>query len=413
MSECNATISVRDSFPADWRLVRLGEVCDVVSGQVDPTASEFRHLPHVNGQNIESGTGRLLNVNTAAEDGMISGKYLFAPGDVLYSKLRPYLRKVAIVDFRGVCSADMYPLRPNPGVLDSAFFAWLLLSDEFTDYADELSRRARMPKLNRRQLFDWYIPLPPLAEQKRIAGILKEQLAAVECVRCAAQTQLEAAQSLPAAYLREVFGSDEAKTWPRIALKVIANIRGGVQKTPARNPVAFHRPYLTVRNVQRGHLDLSQLERFELTPAELTTLRLQRGDLLIVEGNGSLNHIGRNAIFEGDIDDCVHQNHIIRVRLDLARANSRFISRYLNSSDGMAQMVEKARTTSGLFSLSAEKVASLTVPLPPINVQGEVVHSITDELTTSERLVSALTEQLKVVDELSGALLRQAFQGRL
>lgn len=94
-----STTNSRDSFPADWRMVKLGEVCDVVSGQVNPTLPEYRDLPHVNGKNIESGTGRLRHVNTAAEDGMTSGKYLFSDGDVLYSKLRPYLRKVALVDF--------------------------------------------------------------------------------------------------------------------------------------------------------------------------------------------------------------------------------------------------------------------------------------------------------------------------
>lgn len=254
---------------------------------------------------------------------------------------------------------------------------------------------------------------PPLAEQKRIAGILKEQMAAVERARAAAQAQLEAAQSLPAAYMREVFDSAQARKWPRVGLKVIASIRGGVQKTPARNPVSFHRPYLTVRNVQRGYLDLSQLERFELSLVELDTLRLQRGDLLIVEGNGSLNHIGRNAIFEGDIEDCVHQNHIIRVRLDSSRASPRFVSRYLNSPAGMAQMIEKAQTTSGLFSLSAEKVSGLTVPLPPIDVQDDVLRSITEELAVSDRLIAKVTEQIEFVDGLSSAFLRQAFRGKL
>lgn len=98
----------------EWPRYALGEVSSIVAKQVDPTIPAYSALPHVNGENIESGTLRLKNIKTAAEDGMTSGKYMFEAGDVLYSKLRPYLRKVALVNFDGLCSADMYPLKADP-----------------------------------------------------------------------------------------------------------------------------------------------------------------------------------------------------------------------------------------------------------------------------------------------------------
>jgi len=165
---------------------------------------EFGKLPHVNGENVESGTCRLAGVRTAAEDGLISGKYLFEPGDVLYSKLRPYLRKVVVAEFRGVCSADMYPIRVKLDV-DPRFLAWTLLSRDFTEYADRESRRARMPKLNRDQLFSWMCSLPPINEQRRIVALLEEQMAAVERARAAAEAQVAAINALPAALLRRAF----------------------------------------------------------------------------------------------------------------------------------------------------------------------------------------------------------------
>jgi type I restriction enzyme S subunit len=169
---------------------------------------EFGSLPHVNGENIESGTCRLLYLHTAREDGMTSGKYLFEPGAVLYSKLRPYLRKVTVADFRGVCSADMYPIQANAKILIPRFLAWLLVSNEFTKYADEESRRARMPKLNREQLFAWEAPIPPLAEQKRIAATLGEQMAAAEKTRTDLEEQLARINALPAALLRRAFSGE-------------------------------------------------------------------------------------------------------------------------------------------------------------------------------------------------------------
>jgi type I restriction enzyme S subunit len=188
-----------------WNRRKLGEVCEIIARQVDPKIPEYGALPHVNGENIESGTCQLLYLNSAAEEGMTSGKYLFDAGDVLYSKLRPYLRKVVVADFRGVCSADMYPIKVNQGVLDSHFLSWVLVSDEFTQYADEESRRARMPKLNREQLFAYDAPIPTLDEQRQIAAFMKDKIEQTKQIITTLESQLAEINHLPASLLREAF----------------------------------------------------------------------------------------------------------------------------------------------------------------------------------------------------------------
>lgn len=102
--------------------------------------------------------------------------------------------------------------------------------------------------------------------------------------------------------------------WCWATLDQISEIQGGLQKTPERRPVSHFCPYLRVANVLRARLDLTNVHNFELTQAELKRLRLQLGDLLIVEGNGSPTEIGRCAKWGGEIPDCIHQNHIIRSR---------------------------------------------------------------------------------------------------
>jgi restriction endonuclease S subunit len=195
-------------LPDGWRWVKLGDVIEVVSGQVDPKEPRYRDLPHVNGENIESGTGRLLTIRSAAEDRMTSGKYFFEAGVVLYSKLRPYLKKAAIADFRGLCSADMYPILPKHDELTLSFLLQILLSEPFTTYAESESQRARMPKLNRDQLFAYAAPLPPLPKQKQIAAILREQMSVVENTRAAAQEELNTINALRAALLRRAFNGE-------------------------------------------------------------------------------------------------------------------------------------------------------------------------------------------------------------
>jgi type I restriction enzyme S subunit len=190
---------------SEWEMTRLSEICSVVEGQVDPREPEYANLPHVNGENIESGTGRILETKSAAEDGLISGKYLFEPGMVLYSKLRPYLRKVAVAPFRGVCSADMYPITFDAARADSQFALWSLLAGPFTRYAVKKSERARMPKLNRDQLYGWEMPLPPLEKQRSIAVDLAARLAEAGRLTTILRDELAAIDALPAALLREAF----------------------------------------------------------------------------------------------------------------------------------------------------------------------------------------------------------------
>jgi type I restriction enzyme S subunit len=165
---------------SSWEEATLGKLAEIDAELVDPTLPEYKDLPHINGTVIESGTCRLLPYNTAAEDGMTSGKYLFTPGDVLYSKIRPYLRKATKVDFAGLCSADMYPLTVTDERLLPRFLMWSLVSPPFTAYAAEHSGRARMPKLNRKQVFSYSFPLPQTDEQQRVVEHLDKVQAQTE-----------------------------------------------------------------------------------------------------------------------------------------------------------------------------------------------------------------------------------------
>ena len=152
-----------------WVEKTMADICEISSALVDPREKQFRDLPHVGGANIESKTGALLELKTAREEGLISGKFVFDDTTVLYSKIRPYLMKVARPEFRGLCSADIYPLTPKSGQVDRDFLFHLLLSKHFTDYANTGSARAGMPKVNREHLFAYRTFIPPVARQKELA----------------------------------------------------------------------------------------------------------------------------------------------------------------------------------------------------------------------------------------------------
>ncbi len=183
----------------------LGDVCSITSTLVDPRKEQFRDLVHVGAGNIESLTGVFVDLKTAREEGLISGKFLFDDSMVLYSKIRPYLRKVARPDFDGLCSADMYPLVPSPNEITRDYLFHLLLSKHFTDYAIAGSARAGMPKVNREHLFEFRVWLPPVKTQIKLAETLDALHAETQRLESIYQRKLAALDELKQSLLHQAF----------------------------------------------------------------------------------------------------------------------------------------------------------------------------------------------------------------
>ena len=151
------------------KAVRLCDCFKIISGQVDPKRDAYHTMPLVAPNHIEQSTGRLICIETAKDQNAISGKYLFQPGDVIYSKIRPNLRKAFIAEFHGLCSADMYALRPLADRITARFLLSILLGEHFTSFALTRCVRTGIPKLNRQELSEYELSLPTLEEQKQIS----------------------------------------------------------------------------------------------------------------------------------------------------------------------------------------------------------------------------------------------------
>lgn len=179
---------------------KLKNIVKVKSGQVSPLEDPYCDMVHVGPANIESNTGRLINLKTAKEENLISGKYLFDSSMVLYSKIRPNLNKVTIADFEGICSADMYPLIPSKSI-DKKFLLFILKQKEFLSYAIANSGRANIPKINREALLEYSTILPPLSLQLQFA----ERLALIEQQKAEIQNTIAALETLLASRMQYWF----------------------------------------------------------------------------------------------------------------------------------------------------------------------------------------------------------------
>ena len=184
-----------------WPIADFNECASIDTNMIHDFDGYENH-PHIGIDSIEKDTGRLVGYRTIAEDGVISGKYLFTPNHIIYSKIRPNLNKVAMPDFEGLCSADAYPILVKTGVCTREFFGYTLRSQYFLDYILAFSNRTNLPKVNKNQVEGFKLPLPDYEVQEEFSGFVKQ----VDKSKVAVQKALDETQLLFDSLMQEYFG---------------------------------------------------------------------------------------------------------------------------------------------------------------------------------------------------------------
>jgi type I restriction enzyme S subunit len=314
-------------------------------------------------------------------------------------------------DDRVAIGRQLMAIRPSEEHADK----WLLLHYlrfRFSEF-QKAALGATVPGLGRRDVETLSVPLPDILEQRRLATVLNEQMASVAQARVAAEARLAAAKALAAAHLREVFDGAEARRWRIQPLGEVGNVVSGVTLGRKLNG-ASTRPisYLRVANVKDGHLDLADVKEIEATESEIDKWRLQRGDLLLTEG-GDPDKLGRGTYWQEEIPECIHQNHIFRVRFDKAELLPEFISAQLGSPYGKRYFLAHAKQTTGIATINQRVLKAFPLRVPELPEQRRIVATLDQHLSGAERLRQAAEVELAAIDALPAALLRRAFSGEL
>lgn len=184
-----------------WSTVKFDDFAKI-DGNMTTDYKKYADYPHIGIDSIEKGTGALKGYRTVKEDGVVSGKYIFTPQHIIYSKIRPNLNKVALPDFEGLCSADAYPILPNPKNCNRIFLALAMRSDYFLDYILQFSARTNLPKVNRKEIAGFSMPLPPLSLQNDFATFVER----VDQQKQTVQQSLEKLELVKKALMQEYFG---------------------------------------------------------------------------------------------------------------------------------------------------------------------------------------------------------------
>jgi len=392
---------------ANWKRQALGDALEIASGQVDPTVEPYSEMPHIGGDNIESGTGRIIGSATANELGMTSGKYLFSSEDVLYSKIRPNLNKVALPAFAGICSADIYPLRPNLSRLSREFLAHLLRSNDFLEYTEKHSARTNIPKLNRESLLSYEALLPPIEEQRRIAEAL-DQAEALRVKRRAALAQLDA---LTQAIFLELFGdpATNPKGWPNKAVGVLAS---KFSDGPfGSNLKSSHYTETGVRVIRLQNIGAGEFvdnDRAFISERHFSDLKKHEclpGDVLV----GTLGDPNLRACLQPEwLPRALNKADCVQLRVDQRIAHPVYVCSLLNqpSTERMAQELILGQTR---LRISMGRLRGLQVPVPPIGLQ----HVFARRVAAVEKLKATHRASLAELDALFASLQHRAFRGEL
>lgn len=432
-------------LPQGWIETELHEVLNgfqtgFASGKKDVEGG----LAHLRMNNIGIDGYLNLGLLRTVPRKLAQASHYLTKGDILIctTNSAKLVGKCALFNLEGdfAFSNHLTRLRTN-GAIENLFLKhqlWLLWQQgDFENHCKHWVNQATLPK---EVLLQTSIALPPLDEQRRIVENLEKLLGKVDAcqkrleripliLKRFRQSVLAAACSgrltadwrekytdqpitTPALQSDYDFPFEIHKTWRLTLLGEATEIRGGIQKTPVRKPVHNKSPYLRVANVYRGRLKLDEIEHFELFEGELDRWKLKRGDILVVEGNGSSKEIGRCAIWNNEIKDCVHQNHIIRCR-PKNNIESEFLLAFLNSSYGIDEMMMLSSSTSGLHTLSVSKISRIVIPVAPLAEQQEIVRRVEALFKVADQIEARYNKAKAYVDKLTQSILAKAFRGEL
>jgi type I restriction enzyme S subunit len=464
-------------LPNGWVRASLNALVQPKSERVSPAKKP--QARYVGLEHVEAHTNKLLG--TAPASTVSSSSAVFAAGDVLYGRMRPYLNKVVRPTFDGLASAE-FIVFPETPALDSHFLLRRISSNDFMQFACSQYEGDR-PRVKFDQLGRFSVDLPPRAEQTRIVAKLEELLsdldtgvaelkaaqkklqqyrqsllrAAVEGALTAswreAQRKLDAPTETGDQLLQRILterrarwearqltkfaqqGKAPPKDWQKkypepmhpdtsnlpglpegwvwASLDMLGEIASGVAKGSKRdgNVPVREVPYLRVANVQRGYLDLSEVKTILAIERDIEELTLKNGDVLFNEG-GDRDKLGRGWVWRDEVAECIHQNHVFRMRPYLPDLQPELISHHGNTF-GRLWFQNAGKQTTNLASINMTILRTFPVPVAPGVEQQEVMVQMLAQLENVDRQQQVTELAMKQSIAQRQNILHAAFTGQL
>lgn len=265
------------------------------------------------------------------------------------------------------------------------------------DFNNVISGSAQ-PQITRQGLEKVEIKYYPIEAQKKIVAILSKTRAVIT----AHHQQLQKLDALVKARFVEMFGDMYLNTmeWRELQLEIMADIVSGITKgRKIAGKQLTKVPYMAVSNVKDGYIDWTTVKTIEATDQEINQYRLLPDDVLMTEG-GDPDKLGRGAIIRTPLENCIHQNHIFRVRLDESHILPDYFAEYLKHQRAKRYFLGCAKQTTGIASINMKQLKALPVLLPPLELQNEFSAFIRQIDKSKVAVQKALDEAQLLFDSL-------------
>ena len=399
--------TAKRSLPTGWRWVRLVELCRFVNGDAYKESDWSQQgIPIIRIQNLNDDSKPFNYWSGGLDD-----RVVVKPGDVLLAwSGTPGTSFGAHIWNRGLAVLNQHIFRvdfQSDGI--SPDWSVIAMNHQLDVLIGKAHGGVGLRHVTKGEVEALQIPLPPPQEQKRISAILNEQTAAVERARTAAEAQLEAAKALPAAYLRAVFSSEQAETWPKkpvgelcklLASKSIAT-DGDAQVIAVTSACLSEGRFLTT-GVKVARMWAKDVRDCTIAPGEVLIARSNTPEL-----------VGRVAMFAGEPKGAVASDLTIRLWPAESIA-SEFLTAYLSFLYQTGYWKERAGGASGsMKKITREQIQAEQVPVPQFAEQERIVTILNKQMASAEQARKAVEEELDAINKLPAALLRRAFSGAL
>lgn len=390
----------------------IGELTQKISTWNPGRSNSTDDFTYIDLGSIDQLTKKISNPQRVANgDAPSRARQLVRGGDVIVSTVRPNLNGVATVPMSldgATASTGFTVLRPT-AELESAYLFYWVRSPSFIS---EMSRRATgqsYPAVSDRIVKESMIPAPSILEQQRIARVLSH----VDELRAKRRLAIDLLNGLVESVFVDMFGdvATNSRGWDDSrTLGEVAFIGSGITKgrkvsgQPLRSI-----PYMAVANVQARRLDLSVVKEIEATADEIDRYRLLENDLLLTEG-GDPDKLGRGTLWRSELPDCIHQNHIFRVRLrGESGINPVFLNWLVASNRGRRYFLRSAKQTTGIASINATQLKKFPLLSPPEALQRDFAA----RASQIDRCRALHEKHLAELDALFGSIQHRAFRGEL
>jgi type I restriction enzyme, S subunit len=307
---------------------------------------------------------------------------------------------------RAVFASYLIRVRPNRAAVDPRYLAWYFKTPDYWRQISSSASGTAQPGVNATKLKSLSVPAPTLPQQRRIADILDK----ADAVRRKRTEAISLTEELLRSAFLGMFGDPvtNSKGWPVRPLGDVADIASGVTKGKRYDGVRMTSvPYMRVANVQDGHLVLDDVTSITVSEDDARRYLLRRGDVLLTEG-GDPDKLGRGAVWHGEVPNCIHQNHIFRVRVS-SELLPDYISALIGSQRGKRYFLGAAKQTTGIASINMTQLKAFPALLPPREMQQRYVDVL-------QRMQNAREHQRAAaagLGALLGSLVQLAFRGEL